>query len=389
MFLGSPEALWQEAFSRFHSIDRLKPWKWFKEVHSFAIHPRGYAEPFFIHPLGRRFNCDRGLVAVYGWNGNALFRETSVTAEPRHAATRMFEIPLVICGMRDKRYLAEMEIETARQFGTGEEKESQTAPNFASFRPGWLPWHLSQVEVQSTATVLNQALGVFLRAEEDISLIEQGGPSMIWVRRQNNSTGKWEEGWTRQRAFSEFGNGREFRLKDETIGKLLALPDTMPPISIDFDAVPHISVFSRDAVKVRGEDGRLPMGYFFAIQNFEDGGKPKAAALDSGVIYPASDLGSLPRFFHDILAKFFLKKKARPKEIIVSSERMRGILRPFQLQVPFKTVFHEDIPSYDMLLRFVESAVAKGAGKADPGADADAGAGDNPGAGEADAGADA
>lgn len=369
MFLGTPEALWQEVFSKFRSIDRLKPWGWFKDIHSFAIHPRGYAEPFFVHPLGRRFNCERGLVVVYGWNGNALFRETSVPAEPRHAATRLFEIPLVICAMRDKRHLAEMEIETISQFGTDEEKESQTAPNFTSFRPGWLPWHLSQVEVQSTATVLNQALGVFLRAEEDISLIEQGGASMIWVRRQNDSTGKWEEGWTRQRPFSEFGSGREFRLKEETIEKLLALPDTMPPVSIDFDAVPRLSLLSRDAVKVRGEDGRLPMGYFFALQKFEEGGKPTMAALDSGVIYPASDLGSLPRFFHDILAKFLLKKKARPKEIIVSSERMRGILRPFQLQVPFKTVFHENIPSYGMLLKLVESAVAKGTGKANPAAD--------------------
>lgn len=363
MFLGTPDALWKEVFAKFHSVDRLRPWRWFKEVHSFAIHPKGYAEPFFIHPLGGRFKGEKGLAIVYGWNGDALLRETFVPDEPRHLATRSFELPLVICAMRDKKPLAEMELETVKAFGTDADKDGAEAPTFTSFRPGWLPWHLSRVEVQSTATVLNQVLGVFLRAEEDISLIEQGNSSMVWVRRQDEASGKWEEGWTRKRPFVEFGAKRKLELKDDTIAKILALPDTMPTVSIDFDAVPKLSLISRDAVKIRGEDGRLPMGYFFAIQNFVEDGKPSVAALDSGVIYPASDLGSISRFFHDILAKFFLKKKSRPKVIVVSSERMRGILRPLQMQVPFKIVFHEQIPSYTLLLKVVESAVATG-GKA-------------------------
>lgn len=362
MFLGAPENLWQEVFSRFAAIARMDPWAWFGENLSFAIHPDGYAEPFFVHPAAGRYGCGRrSLAIVYGWNGDALYRMVGNSPGARHLLTRSLEITLVVATMRKVKDTSGLERQTASAFATVPDDPEAEIPVFVSFRPGWMPWHLSRVEVESSAKVLNQALGVFLRAEENVSLVRQGNPAMLWVRRQEG--GKWNEGWASKGAFREFGQKRAFDIAKGKVDEVLALPGTMEPVSVDFDVIPQIALVNADAVKLRGEDGRIPMGYFFAIQKFSENGAPSLNALESGIYYPASDIGSLDKFFHDILVKFFIKAKARPGTIVVSTERMRGMLRPLQMQVPFKIVFHEKIPSYDMLFSAIAAAIAKdGAG---------------------------
>ena len=357
-FLGTENSLWQDVFSKFATIVRMNPWKWFGERDVFAIHPDGYSEPFFVRPCHGRYACERGLVIVYGWNANALFYRLAAGGDALHSETRSHEMPIVLCALRKWGDLSQMEQLAAKTFAGVGDNPAGEVPAFVSFRPGWLPWHLSRVEVESTGKVLNQVLGVLLRAEDDISLIEQTVPGRIWVRRHVAETDKWEEGWTAIQPFVEFGTGRKIGLSDGDVEKLLALPQTMPAISIDFDVVPKLSLLNAKTVQLTGEDGRLPLGYLFAIQPFGVAADGAAAPPpETGVFYPASDIGSIPKFLLSILVKFLLKSKARPKEIVVSSERTRGILRPLQMRVPFKIVFHEKIPEYMKLLTLVRGAV--------------------------------
>lgn len=356
-FLGTPNALWAEVFSKFAAIARMKPWKWFHEHHSFAIHPDGYMEPFFVHPCKGRYSCECGLIIVYGWNADALFCRLVAGGDALHAATRSYEMPIVLCALKKWNELSQLEQLTVKTFGEPH-VEGDDNPVFVSFRPGWMPWHLSKVEVESTAKVLNQALGVLLRAEDNISLIEQKLPVNIWVRRRDEEHSSWEEGWTTRIPFTEPGTGRSLSIPEKTIQKVLALPQTMAPISIDFDIVPRLAILSGEAVTVKGEDGRLPLGYLFAIQQFGDAQEGQTVpVLETGVFYPGSDIGALFRFFPDVLVKFFIKRKCRPAEIIVSNGRMRDILRPLQLLVPFKIIFHGNLPEYAKILTMIKSAV--------------------------------
>ena len=364
-FLGTESTTWAELFSKFSMIARMGVFDWFEESQSFAIHPDGYAEPFFVHPCAGRYSCDRGLLLVYGWNAEALCRRMAGGGENAHIETRSFEMPIVLCALRKKGTLSRLEQLAADTFAKNGGQDSAKAspeddvPVFVSFRPGWMPWHLSKVEVVSSATVLNQALGIFLRAEEDISLIEQRNPAQTWVRRWDGEAKKWEEGWAVRPPFAEFGSNRPLELTDRTIERVLALPQTMPTISVDFDVVPKLALLNKEAVKLRGEDGRIPLGYLFAIQQFAPGGPDsKPVTPDTGVFYPASDVGALYKFFPTILCKFFTKAKSRPREIVVSSERMRSMLRPLQLRIPFKITFHEKIPEYAKILATVRMAIA-------------------------------
>lgn len=391
-YLGTPNELWAEMFSKFATIARMRPWPWFLERHSFAIHPEGYSEPFFVHPCRGRYACEKGLAIIYGWNADALFRRLIAGGDRNHGETRSLEMPVVLCALRKWEDLSQLEQLTATTFAGAKEGDKEV-PAFVSFRPGWMPWHLGHVEVESTAKVLNQTLGVLLRAEEDISLIEQAAPGRTWVRRWDEKDSKWEEGWTGTPAFVEFGEGRPLSVSDKELAALNALPQTMPPISIDFDIVPKLALLNKEAVTLRGEDGRLPLGYLFAIQAFGPVAGAKPPPPETGVFYTASDIGSLFRFIPSVLAKFLLKAKARPAEIIVSSERAREILRPLQLKLPFKLIYHEKIPEYAKILAMVKGAVGvqvkKEADMHGEGADGDLLTGDVERIDEGEAGGDA
>ena len=355
ILLGTPLGLWRDAFRRFETILRLSPWGWFSGADAFAIHPDGYDEPFFVHPVDGEFGGGKGLALVYGWNGDALFRQ--LRRGIPHALTRSYEIPFVLCAVRPPAAITPLErniLETV-----GEPVEGREAvPVLVSFRPGWLPWHLSRVEVESTARVLEQALGVLLRTEHNRELAFPAKPAgQTWVRRRDAKVGRWEEGWTALRPFRDPGEGRDMELPEKLVAEAAALPDDVPSLEVACDIVPKIALLTPDAVKIRGEDGRIPLGYFFAISPY--GSESAGVPSESGVFYPAGDIGSLRKFFPNVLVKYFVAKRRRAREIVVSSPRMMDILRPLQLRIPFRLTFHERLPSFDRVHALVAKAVAE------------------------------
>ncbi len=359
-FLGTDIGLWKDVFRRFATISRLSPWGWFGEGDCFAVHPQGYAEPFFIHRSDGRFGTvGTGIVIVYSISGEALYRR--LQAGIPHAATRSFEIPFVLCAMRKADKVTSLERSLCEQAG-GQAGADGSLPVFVSFRPGWMPWHLSTVEVKSTAAVLDQALGVFLRAETDRALLYPPGPpralALLARRQQGEGKGHWSDASLLAPAFTEPFAKRDMEVPAKLLESAGALPDEMGAVELACDVIPKIALLNPETVKLRGEDGRIPLGYFFAV--CPHGGGPLPTQLsDNGVFYPASDIGSLYKFFPNMLVKMFLAKKRRPKEIFVSSQRMMQILRPLQPHIGFRMTFNEKLPHYDALRDMVARVVAE------------------------------
>ncbi len=353
MLLGTEINLWRELFRKFDTVVRLSPWKWFGGNHCFAIHPHGEREPVFVHNCERVLKGLNGFILIRGWNAEALYRQ--IISGSMRSNTRSLEIPYVLCAMHDAKALTANELHIISSVGMGIEGKDKL-PVFVSNRLGWMPWHLSKSDVALSIKVLDQALGVFLRGEsaEDDFLAPHA--DRFWVRRQLPD-GKWEEGFAQFRPFVEFGHGRSPELSDDLIKKVLALPADLPPIEIGFDIIPKIALLSPEAVPTRGEDGRIPLGYFFGICPYGTE-KVSGASIENGVFYPLDDIGSLHKFFPNLLSKVFIKKGHRPKEIVVSSLRMMNILRPLQLLVPFKMTLHEKLPNYEQLFKMVSKVVS-------------------------------
>ncbi len=352
ILLGSPKSEWREIIKKFKAISHLSSEKWFTAGMSFFIHPKGYPEPFFIHTSEKFLGLPPGFIIIYGWNGDALFRLLG-NGMP-NAFTRSYEIPFVYCAMRKAEELTEHERSLLAEAGEAVDG-AEELPVFVSFRPGWLPWHLSKDEVKASAVVLNQMLGVLIRTEDDSSILYRQNPNSVWGRRQKDDS-NWEEGWAMLKPFSEPAKNCKLGSADSALKKALSLPDDMPPLEIAEGIIPKIALMNPEGVKERGEDGRIPLGYFFAISPY---GSKDIKESENGVIYLGDNIASLGTSITKILTDYFLKKGHRPKEIAVSSERMMEILRHLQKELPFKIVFHEKLEAFQRVYTAINNIVAK------------------------------
>lgn len=343
----------RDLYRKFDALMHMSSMKWFGVDDCFAIHPKGRAEPVFVHPISQSAPGNGGFFLIDGWAAEALNRR--IKHGMPHAKTRGHEVPYLLCAMAPANAISEEQRQLAIEAGYDVETRS-VVPAFASFRPGWLPWRFTAAEVSLAVEILDQALGVLLRCESDKSIVYAKNPGVVWVRRRREDGG-WDEGWTDYKPFVEPFADRQMEVPENLIESVMKLPDDMPPVEFAFDCVPALSLRFGDSVKIRGEGGRMPMGYFFAFCPHGDSVKP-VEIKDNGVFYPANDLGSLRKFFPNAIARFFLEKGRRSKEILVSSGRMMEILRPLQMRIPFKMTFHEKLPNYDALLAMVQNPSA-------------------------------
>ncbi len=349
---GVPAALWHSIFHKFASIVRIGPWGWLGPHDFFGIQTANVAEPVFIHFHESDSVENPGLTMVFGWTGEGLFR--NVLAGIDHAAMRSFEIPIVRAYLRPLAELTptEREIFEAAEIELDDKGRS---PVFVSYHPGWMPWILDETDAKRVDAILNQTLGVLLRAENDKSIVARTDPLTVWVRAFDEKSKDWKEGWERLRPFHEYAPGLKSMPSDGLFAKANALPETLGPVEVGLDVVPKVALVNAEIVKkCAGE--RMPLGYLFAVGD----ASPENAAvacLGSSVLYPCEDIAGMWNVVPEFLLHVFVSLGRRPREIAVSSQLMMAFLRSLQTRIHFKLTFHEKLPRFDAILERTRALV--------------------------------
>ena len=346
---GVGTALWNSLFHKFASVVRLGPWSWLGPHDFFGVMPEGEKEPVFIHFQESDTAAEPGLSLVLGWQAEGLYR--NVLAGIDHTAMRSYEIPLVRAYLRPLAELTPVEREIFKASGLPADAEGR-APVFVRYRPGWMPWILDADDAALCAAVLNQVLGVLLRAETDKSLIARTDPASVWVRAFDK--GEWAEGWERLRPYREHAPGPKAMPPDGLIAKVVALPESLPCVEVGLDIVPKVALVNAEIVK-RCAGGRMPLGYFFAVADASP--EAKSPCLESGVLYPCDDIAGMWDVIPGTLLNAFESLGRRPHEISVSSHLMMAFLRPLQTHIHFKLTFHEKLPRFDSVLALTRAIV--------------------------------
>ena len=350
---GVPAALWGSLFHKFAAIVRLDPWAWLAPQDFFGIRLPAFDEPVFIHfdAVGDA----PGVTLVFGWRGEGLHRH--VLAGIDHVDMRAYEIPLVRACLRPLDDLTPVERALAEAAGCAPDAHGRL-PVFVRYRPGWMPWTLDADDVRRCEAVLNQTLGVLLRAETDKALVARADPATVWVRAQDGKTGGWREGWERLRPFQDHAPGPRAMPSDDLIAQVNALPETLASVEADLGLVPKMALVNAEIVK-KCAGGRLPLGYLFAVAD-----AAAAAPLGSCVFYPCDDLDGLWNVVPESLLRVFTALGRRPREIAVSSHVMQAFLRPLQTRIHFKLTFHEHLPRFDAILERTRALVDENLAKA-------------------------
>ena len=349
---GVPAALWGSLFHKFASIVKLDPWSWLGPHDFFGIKPEKAAEPVFLHFRESDSAEAPGLTMVFGWQAEGLYRH--VLAGIDHVAMRSYEIPLVRVYLRPLDELTP--VERAIFAVSGLEPDAQgRAPVFVAYRPGWMPWILGADDAAFAETVLNQALGVLLRAETDKSIVARADPATVWVRAFDKESKAWTEGWERIRPFRDHVPGPKSMPSEALLAEANALPETLACVEADLDIVPKAALVNAEIVK-KCAGGRMPLGYLFAVGDASPGA-PDLACLGSSLFYPCDDIAGLWNVIPESLLRVFTSLGRRPREIAVSSYLMMAFLRPLQTRIHFKLTFHEKLPHFGAILERTRALV--------------------------------
>ncbi len=349
---GVEQTRWQSLFRKVASIVRLNPWGWLGPHDFFGVRADRATEPVFFHFHESDSAESPGLTMVFGWQAEGLYRH--VVAGIDHVAMRSYEIPLVRAYLRPLDELTP--VERAIFDATGLEPDDKgRVPVFVSYRPGWMPWVLDAEDAAYVDVILNQALGVLLRAETDKSIVARADPTTVWVRAYDAQAKDWTEDWERLRPFRDHIPGPKSMPSETLIAEANALPETLAGIEADLDIVPKAALVNAEIVK-KCAGGRMPLGYLFAVADASPGA-PELACLGSSVFYPCDDIAGLWNVIPESLLRVFTSLGRRPHEIAVSSGLMMAFLRPLQTRIHFKLTFHEKLPRFDAVLERTRAIV--------------------------------
>ena len=349
---GVPTTLWQSLFRKFASIVKLNPWSWLGRHDFFGIRTGKDAEPVFLHFHESDTAADPGLTMVFGWRAEGLYR--NVLAGIDHLSMRSYEIPIVRVYMRPLGGLTPVECAIFEASGLEPDAKGR-APVFVAYRPGWMPWILDADDAAYADAVLNQALGVLLRAETDKSIVARSDPTTVWVRAFDKEAKVWTENWESLRPFRDHVPGPKSMPSEALLAEANALPETLACVEADLDIVPKAALVNAEIVR-KCAGGRMPLGYLFAVGDASPDAPPPAC-LGSGVFYPCDDIAGLWNVIPETLLRVFTSLGRRPREIAVSSNLMMAFLRPLQTRIHFKLTFHEKLPHFDAILERTRALV--------------------------------
>lgn len=330
---------------KFSRISALAPWRWQGVSGVFAVHPPSRSNPSFV--------CF-GNVGPSGEEGIAIadgFDEFLSYAELRDARAAF-----IGCYWRDGG-LTNTERRLCELSGIPADKDGRL-PVFVSHRPGWTPWTLSPDEVLHATEILDQALGVFLRMDKDGYFINSDRPGYVWVRcREKNSAG-WSEGWVNPGIYRSASSANKVVQDGELIDLVSSLPDTLDPVSVDARMVPGMICAMPSATDMRGEGGRLPLGYFCSITPY--GSKKRGIDREnSAIVYPGDGAKRFDLFLQQMLLEHFKRHGARARQVVVPSLGMMKCFEPLQFIFPMKITIHKDNPQFEAAYSKICGLVAR------------------------------
>lgn len=340
-------------FRKFEAIVRLSPWKWLQPHDYFGIMPAGCVEPVFFH-----FNHageEDELVLAFGWDASAALRLAAAGALD-HAVMRLYEQPLVRCHVRDVAKMSSAEKAFLDQAAFPPDGNGR-APVFICHRPGWLPWMLQGPDVVLCETLLDQALGVLLRAESDPSLVKRTGPAEVWVRACDEE-GVWHEEWLRLEPYRPLSPGPDSMAPEDLIRRVDSLPIGPESVELDLDILPHFP-FLKPEELAKFKNGLVPLSYFLAMCDAGPDIRPDKSCIANCIIYSGGDIPRMWNAMAESVLEFFLEAGRRPREIAVSSRRMMDFLRPLQTKIRFKLTFHRSLPNYEAVLAHSSSMIQR------------------------------
>jgi hypothetical protein len=327
---SDPEA--RELFDLSTQVKDLKPWRWMEETDLIGIEHPETGEIGFISVMGSL--GEHEAIALY-LGAEGLYDFIDLHTDESATAHRALEIRHVQAAFSERKYLEKEDRDLIKQLGL--KFKGGAWPMFRSYRPGYLPWFVTLDEARFLIHALSQIIAVAKSVRDEAQpfhptgRVEKDG-YLMRVSRKEGSALIWEDQvWRIARPQRKAVKAVVDAVNSE---RLKGLRQSQLELEVDLFLAP---------ASIGKKRGQRPLAVYVLM----------IADSDSGFIFGTelmSAQDSLPAMHARIpnsLAQMLLQAEIRPQKLVVRSELLRTLLKPFTQALNIELRLQDELPSID------------------------------------------
>jgi len=224
---------WKKLYSMAKKFVHAQPWKLFENEDAFVVQSPCDNQMYLCCVLGYGGE-EFGINAFRGAQGMRNFDKIITHSEDRpHDKNLMYELDMLSFTLSPREHMEKNDLKVTKKlmaaFPGGE------WPLFRSFKPHFIPWFLTEKEIESLYDCLEQTLALCDESEESLDLIRNATPGRVLVR--SKVEGEWVSRMLHV-GYSAKAETPKFHLDDVTMQRLRKLPGTGPKEEIDLVHLP-------------------------------------------------------------------------------------------------------------------------------------------------------
>jgi hypothetical protein len=325
-----PEA--KELFDLAVKVKALAPWGWMEETDVFGVENPDTGELGFVSIMGTL--GEHEAVALY-LGAEGLYAFIDLIEDEAAPAETLIQIRHVQAAFSDREYLEKEDRDLIKQLGL-KFRGANAWPMFRSYRPGYLPWFVTVAEARFLSYALSATLDLATRVRDEANPIrptgrvEKGGRLVLAARKEADGL-VWED----QVRIVPRPKAEVVRVSLDAVllDELKGVTLTDLELEVDLQITPA-------RIRTAGE---RPMTLYLALV----ADRVSGFLFGMEVMTAEDSLASMRARVPNVVGKFLLQHRIVPKRMIVRSNSLRQLLRPFTQSLNIELVQEDELPSID------------------------------------------
>ena len=335
----------QELFDLAIKVKALAPWRWMQETDVFGVESPDTGELGFVSIMGTL--GEHEAVALY-LGADALYDFVDLHEDNAGPAERLIQIRHLQAAFSDRELLDKEDRDLIKRLGL-KFRGANAWPMFRSYRPGYLPWFVTVTEARFLIHALSRTLDLATRVRDEANPIrptyrvEKGGHLVLAARREGDGL-VWED-QVRVVARPRTAAVRA-SLDSDLLDELKGIARTELELEVDLQMAP---------ARI-GTPGARPRALYLVMV------ADRASGFLFGIeaMTAEGSLVAMSARVPNVVGKFLLEHGIVPKRMMVRSNSLRQLLRPFTQSLNIELAQVDELPSIDEAAEGMREFMRKG-----------------------------
>ncbi len=317
---------WRVLYEAWIQVKEIAPWEWMYETNVFGVQNPATDEIGYVSVMGNL--GEHYAMAVYS-GARGLYGFWRMQQELEHNPFLVIETPQLQASWEDRKLLDDTERQVIKNLGL-KFRGKQAWPQFQSYRPGCLPWHLEADEARFLTIVVQQLLEVAPRFKANPRLLPDPakGQYLVRVPRKVGDAVVWED--TIQPVPPVPVMSFDMPMDTKLLAQVKALPQSRDKVEMDLFVVPS---------PIREHKEKRPYFPYMLMAVHSRSG----AIIGGELLAPDPDIIAVWARVPLTTLTYFAAFGARPRVIYVPSQALADLLKRLGLELGCKVMVRRNL----------------------------------------------